>query len=79
MQEGDKLFQYTDGITEATNDRDELFGMERLKTALNRAGDKSISDILYAVKGNIEEFVGNAHQFDNITMLCMEFKSKMIP
>lgn len=78
LQEGDKLFQYTDGITEATNDRDELFGMERLKTALNRAGDKSISDILEAVKGSIDEFVGNAPQFDDITMLCMEFKSKMI-
>lgn len=77
LQEGDKLFQYTDGVTEATNHRNELFGRERLKAALNRGRDKSICDILETVKESIDAFAGTAPQFDDITMLCMEFKSRM--
>lgn len=77
LQEGDKLFQYTDGVTEATNHRNELFGRERLKAALNRGRDKSICDILETVKESIDAFAGTAPQFDDITMLCMEFKLRM--
>lgn len=77
LQEGDKLFQYTDGVTEATNHKNELFGRERLKAALNRGRDKSICDILETVKERIDAFVGTAPQFDDITMLCMEFKARM--
>lgn len=74
---GDKIFQYTDGVTEATNSRNELYGMNRLCAVLNSAKKEAPSEILHAVKRDIDEFVGDAPQFDDVTMLCLEFKSKM--
>ena len=77
LEEGDKIFQYTDGVTEATNAANELYGSERLNHILNLNADKAPCEILQAVKGDIDRFVGEADQFDDITMLCLEFKSKM--
>ena len=75
--EGDKLFQYTDGVTEATNANEELYGMERLEASLNSHIDLSPTRLLPAVKEDIDSFVGDAPQFDDITMLCLEFKKKI--
>ena len=77
LDEGDMIFQYTDGITEATNADNELYGMERLNAVLDRSGDKSPAEILAAVKNDIDAFVGDAPQFDDITMLCLHFKHFM--
>ena len=77
LEPGDKIFQYTDGVTEATNINNELYGMERLSTILNKVKDKSPQAILPAVKQDIDEFVGEAAQFDDITMLCLEYNAKM--
>ena len=77
LEPGDKIFQYTDGVTEATNSGNELYGMDRLATILNKAKDGTPFDILPAVKTDIDEFVGTAPQFDDITMLCLEYKTKM--
>ncbi len=77
LLEGDKIFQYTDGVTEATNANNELFGMERLENTLNRYIDLSPTNLLPAIKRDIDEFVGDAPQFDDITMLCLEFKKKI--
>ena len=77
LEAGDKIFQYTDGVTEATNTNNELYGMERLGTVLNRVKHMTPQEILPAVKGDIDEFVGGAPQFDDITMLCLEYKAKM--
>ena len=77
LEPGDKIFQYTDGVTEATNVNNELYGMERLGAILNKAKDGTPHEILPAVKRDIDEFVGEAPQFDDITMLCLEYKSKM--
>lgn len=74
---GDQIFQYTDGVTEATSARNELYGMERLSAVLNREADSSPEAILSAVKDDIDHFVGNAPQFDDITMLCLKYKRKM--
>ena len=74
LSPGDKIFQYTDGVTEATDKDNNLFGMQRLEDALNNAKDKSATDILKAVKSDIDEFVGDAPQFDDITMLCLNFR-----
>ncbi len=74
---GDKIFQYTDGVTEATNANKELYGMERLGVALNNVATKSPQEILNGIKADIDEFVGEAPQFDDITMLCLEYKEKM--
>lgn len=74
---GDKIFQYTDGVTEATDRDDQLYGMERLEQVLAKNTDKSPHDLLPLVKADIDAFVGDAPQFDDITMLCMEFKHRM--
>ncbi len=79
LEIGDKIFQYTDGVTEATNSHNELYGMDRLGTILNKVKTYTPNEILPAVKKDIDEFVGDAPQFDDITMLCLEYKSKMDP
>lgn len=77
LQPGDKIFQYTDGVTEATSAAEELYGMSRLETILASVSDKTPEQILPAVKADIDAFVGEAPQFDDITMLCLEYKSRM--
>ena len=71
---GDKLFLYTDGVPEATDANNQLYGMERLEIALNRVRDEEPAVILQAIKEDIDAFVGEAPQFDDITMLCLDFK-----
>lgn len=77
LEPGDKVFQYTDGVTEATNKDNELYGMQRLEKILCENKDQSLSELLPRIKEDIDDFVGGAPQFDDITMLCMEFKSRM--
>ena len=77
LEPGDKIFQYTDGVTEATNINNELYGMDRLGEILNKVKLGTPHDILPAIKRDIDEFVGEAPQFDDITMLCLEYKAKM--
>lgn len=74
---GDKIFQYTDGITEATNKDNELYGMERLTSVLGENSALPPEELLPKVKEDIDVFVGEAPQFDDITMLCLEYKAKM--
>ena len=77
LEPGDKIFQYTDGVTEATNIHNELYGMERLEVILNKVKCGTSHEILPAVKADVDEFVGEAPQFDDITMLCLEYKERM--
>jgi sigma-B regulation protein RsbU (phosphoserine phosphatase) len=77
LEPGDKVFQYTDGVTEATNSSNELYGMDRLGTILNKVKEGTPHEILPAVKKDIDEFVAEAPQFDDITMLCLEYKVRM--
>ena len=74
LEPGDKLFVYTDGVTEATNAARELYGTDRMLQALNRAAEASPEETLSRVKADIDSFVGNAPQFDDITMLSFEMK-----
>lgn len=73
---GDRIFQYTDGVTEATNAEYELYGMERLEQILNTHKYENPKELLCSVRTDIDLFVKEAPQFDDITMLCLEFKSK---
>ncbi len=73
LEKGSKLFIYTDGVAEATSADDELFGIERTLSALNGAKDGSPQEILNNVKKCVDEFVGEAPQFDDLTMLCFEY------
>ena len=70
---GDVLFCYTDGVTEATDANNELFGNDRLIEALNNAPDESMESLCEGVKKSIDDFVGEAPQFDDITMLGIKF------
>lgn len=71
---GDKLFLYTDGVPEATNASDEQYGMERLKKVLGEHATDLPKDILAAVRADVDAFVGDAPQFDDLTMLAFERK-----
>ena len=73
---GDKLFLYTDGVPEATNAQEELFGEDRMLTALNRCPDITPKQTLAEVKKDIDEFVGEAPQFDDLTMLAFEVRTR---
>ena len=77
LEPGDKVFQYTDGVTEATNKDNELYGMQRLEKVLCENKDLSPTELLPRVKEDIDAFVGEAPQFDDITMLCLEFREWM--
>ena len=74
LEKGDKLFLYTDGVTEATDEKGELFGTERMLGALNAFADASPREILTGVRDAVDAFVGEAEQFDDMTMLCLTYK-----
>ena len=70
---GDVLYLYTDGVTEATDAHQQLFGEERLQAALNEQPMLPVGQMLSKIKGCIDTFVGEAEQFDDITMLGLEY------
>ena len=74
LSPGDSLFEYTDGVTEATDSNNCLFGEERMIEALNRNPDALPEEVLRNVRSGIDEFVAGAEQFDDITMLCFKYK-----
>ena len=74
LHPGDAIMQYTDGVTEATDADDELFGDERLLQALNDAPDTTPGSFLPFVRERISEFVKDAPQFDDITMLGLLYR-----
>ena len=76
LEPGDKLFLYTDGITEATDANNQLFGTERMISALNQDPDASPEQILKNLRNAVDQFVKDAEQFDDLTMLCLEYKGK---
>ena len=73
---GDSLFVYTDGVAEATDSGQGLFGTDRMLAALNRNPNAHPRELLKNVRGDIDAFVGEADQFDDITMLCFEYYGK---
>lgn len=74
LNPGDCIFVYTDGVPEATNASNELFGTDRMLEALNKGKGKGCQELLGTVRREIESFVGDAPQFDDITMLSLEYK-----
>ena len=65
---------YSDGVTEATDANDQLFGEERLMQAMQSTKELNVPDTLTAMRKSIDEFVGEAEQFDDITMLQFSWK-----
>lgn len=73
---GDSIYVYTDGVAEATNSENLLFGTDRMIDALNIAPDSAPEKLLEAVRSGIDSFIGEAPQFDDITMLCLHYFGK---
>jgi serine phosphatase RsbU (regulator of sigma subunit)/anti-sigma regulatory factor (Ser/Thr protein kinase) len=76
LNPGDRLFLYTDGVPEATNAENKLYGEDRLLAFMNQNASMEATKLLPALKANIDEFVGEAPQFDDITMLMFDYKPK---
>ena len=73
---GDRLFLYTDGVTEATNANNQLYGEDRLLKVINQHKTADAEAVLTTIKAEIDRFVGDAPQFDDITMLMFDYKPK---
>ena len=73
LDPGDSLFIYTDGVAEATNSVQELFGSDRMLAALNKDPNAMPEQVLDNVKNGIDEFVQGAEQFDDITMMSLKY------
>ena len=89
MSPGDLLFLYTDGVPEANNSKQELFGEERMMKALGKSmeaarkgsasGEPDLQLLLRSLRAQIDDFAGETPQFDDLTMMCLEYKGKEQP
>lgn len=77
LSAGDRLFLYTDGVTEATNTRNELYGDDRLLSFLDSCHTDSSESLCTELQKDIDQFVGEAPQFDDITMMSFKYFGKM--
>lgn len=76
LEPGDIIFLYTDGVTEATNSDNVLYGEDRLIKILNKSSGRSSHSLCTWVKADVDGFVGTAPQFDDITMVNVRFLHK---
>ena len=74
IEPGSKLFLYTDGVAEATDGAKQLFGTDRMLEALNADPDASPEQLLKNVRAAVDAFVKEEEQFDDLTMLCVEYR-----
>ena len=79
LQEGDLVFAYTDGVTEAINDKNEMYGEERLLNCINNISAKNIEGIVNEVKKDVHNFTGDVPKSDDITMLIFKFGNNETP
>ena len=75
LNDGDTLFIYTDGVTEATANGNELYGNERLLSCLAENSRADVQTVIDSVKASLDGFVRDNEQFDDITMLCFKWKN----
>lgn len=76
LQKGDRLFLYSDGVTEANDSKSRMFGDERLETFLDRLGEAEPEAVCLALQKELEEFKGEAEQSDDITMLSLVYRGE---
>ena len=74
LEPGAKLFVYTDGVSEAVNESLVQFGTDRILESLRSSEEGTPREILEAVNHAVNEFAGDAPQFDDLTMMCVEYK-----
>ncbi len=73
LSSNDKLFLYTDGLTEAQNEKEEFYTLERLNNFLEEHTYNSIEELKAGVLNNNSDFVGNSEPFDDITLLILDY------
>lgn len=73
LKKGDSIFVYTDGVPEATDSEEKMFGTDKMIEALNISSDAEPEELLKNVKASVDEFVGNTPQFDDLTMLSIKY------
>ena len=74
LEPGSKLFVYTDGLVEAIGEEEEQFGADRTVEVLNKSQDGSPRQLLDVVRNEVDDFVHGTEQFDDLTMLCLEYR-----
>ncbi len=77
MAPGDRILLYTDGVTEALNKDEEFFGMEGLSESLSRHAGCTSGEILRALEEDLQAFLGESEQNDDVTMLCLHYRKNM--
>ncbi len=77
MEPGDAVFVYTDGVPEANNADGAFYGMERMENTLNRLSGQDPKGVLEGIKADVDAFTGDANQFDDMTMLCLEYRGQV--
>ena len=78
LYEGDQIIFYTDGVTEAMNENDEMYGEERLLTLFNNNTDKTIGELFLLAEEDIARFRGNAEQSDDLTAIGLLYKGSKV-
>jgi sigma-B regulation protein RsbU (phosphoserine phosphatase) len=73
LRRGDSIFLFTDGITEAVNEKEELFSEERTEKALSELKDKTVEETVAGVMEEIRAFSKGVEQFDDITIMMLRF------
>jgi sigma-B regulation protein RsbU (phosphoserine phosphatase) len=76
LKPGDGLFLYTDGVTEAMNEADEIFSTDRLLDVIASCRDKTVSDITACVGEVIDDFCKDTPQYDDITMMALRYEGR---
>ena len=76
LEPGSKLFIYTDGVPEATDEGNNMFGSERMLDTLNSDPEAPPETVLANIRNATDAFIKGAKQFDDLTMLCFEYKGK---
>ena len=74
LEAGSRLFLYTDGLPEATDTENRMFGIERTLKSLNEVKNGTPREVLDHVTKSVADFVGSAPQFDDTTMLCLDYR-----
>lgn len=76
LRQGDIVILYTDGVTEAMNERNEQFGLERLTKVVNHNRESPAQDIIKKIENEINSFVKNQPQFDDLTIMILKTKKQ---
>lgn len=74
LNPGDEIFLYTDGVTEANNTAEDFYGEDRLIKIVEEAYGKDVQEQLKFIANDINTFIGDAEQFDDITMMALKVK-----